>query len=248
MEENNGVNNVENGNAGTDHIAANNTAVNNAGVNSAGANNNMPDYAEFNPQAKRKDFGKGLTIGLLIAVIAVLLVIGIGLATFFGIKAIKDSQKPQVTSALLAQKLEDASDLTTAELTYHGVIHYDDGGIPFLTQKRYSMVYSATVEAGIDLSEVEIEVTDDKVKVKLPKVKLDEPEVDMDSIDFYDDSFALFDLETKEDGIDAVKEAKKDCEKKADVASLESKAYENAKKVVEQLLKDAVGDRELEVE
>ena len=35
---------------------------------------------------------------------------------------------------------------------------------------------------------------------------------------------------------------------KADISGLESEAYENAKKVVEELLKDAVGDRTIEVE
>ena len=203
-----------------------------------------------NSGQKNNGVSKGIKIGILISVavvIVVLLLVGTGLGVYFGAKAYY-TKKPQVTSAFLASKLEDASDLTSAKMTYHGVIHYDDGGIPFLTQKKYSMVYSATMEAGIDLSKVQIEVTDDKVKVTLPDVQVDEPVVDMDSIDFYDDSFALFDWETKEDGIDAVKEAKKDCAKKADIPSLEGEAYENAKKVVEQLLKDAVGERELEVE
>lgn len=193
---------------------------------------------------------KGIALGLIIALIIVLfflLLIATGIAVFFGTKSFY-TKKPQVTSALLTQKLEDASDLTTSRLTYRGVIHYDDGGIPFLTQNKYSMLYEAEMEAGIDLSGVEIEVTDDTVKVKLPDVEVEDPVVDMDSIEFYNDSFALFDWETKEDGIDAVKEAEKDCKEKADISGLESEAYENAKKVVEELLKDAVGDRTIEVE
>ena len=55
-------------------------------------------------------------------------------------------------------------------------------------------------------------------------------------------------VETKEDGIDAVKEAEKDCKEKIDIASLEGEAYENAKKVVEELLKDAVDGRTIEIE
>ena len=188
--------------------------------------------------AKKKGVATGIIISLLV-IIVLLLLIGPGVGVFLGTKSFY-TKKPQVTSAFLASKHEDASDLTTARLSYPGVIHYDDGGIPFLTQKKYSMVYSAEMEAGIDLSGVEIEVTDDTVKVKLPDVEVEDPVVDMDSIDFYDDSFALFDWETKEDGIDAVKEAEKDCKEKADIASLESEAYENAKKIVEELLKDAV--------
>lgn len=204
--------------------------------------------AQNNQQPKKNQgFGKGLLIGLLVSVLVLLLVGGVGVGAFFAVKQTFFKQ-PQITSASLATKLEDASDLTTAEMTYQGVIHYDDGGIPFITQKKYSMVYQATMEAGIDLSKVQIDVTDDKVTVKLPEVTVDDPVVDPDSIDFYDDSFALFDWETKEDAVDAIKEARRDCKNKADIDSLKGKAYDNAKKVVEELLKDAVGDRELEVE
>ncbi|MBR6094366.1 MAG: DUF4230 domain-containing protein [Lachnospiraceae bacterium] len=190
---------------------------------------------------------KWVVIGLVffILVLGALAGIGYGVTTY--LKA-QQNQQPAVTSQYLASKLEDASDLTTAQITYTGIIHYDDGGIPFLTQKKYSMVYSATVEAGIDLSGVEIEVTDDKVIVKLPEVKVDEPQVDLDSIEFYDDSFALFNWDQKEDGVDAMKEAREDCKKKADISSLEGRAYENAKEIVRKLLEDAVGDRTIEVE
>jgi hypothetical protein len=133
-------------------------------------------------------------------------------------------------------------------MTYTGLIHYDDGGIPYLTQKKYSMIYSATIEAGIDMSEVEVDVSENKVKVTLPDVEVEEPVVDMDSIDFYDESFALFNWDDKRDGIDAVKEAKKDCKEKADVDGLKGKAYENAKSIVRKLLEELIGDRELVVE
>ena len=190
---------------------------------------------------------KWVVIGLAFFILLTVALVGIGFGVTTYLKS-QQSQQPAVTSQYLASKLEDASDLTTATISYTGLIHYDDGGIPFLTQKKYSMKYSATVEAGIDLSGVEIEVTDDKVIVKLPEVTVDDPEVDLDSIEFYDDSFALFNWDQKEDGIDAMKEAREDCKKNADIASLETKAYENAKEIVRKLLEDAVGDRTIEVE
>lgn len=204
---------------------------------------------ENNENVQKKNTGwiKGMILGIVIAFLALLAIGGVVFGTVAFIKY-QQNKKPAVTSALLASKLEDASDLTTAEVTYNGLIHYDDGGIPFLTQQKYSMIYSATVEAGIDLSKVEIEVTDDEVHVKLPEVTVDEPRVDMDSIDFYDESFALFNWDERQDGIDAVKEAEKDCKNKADIDSLKNRACDNAKKVVSELLEDAVGDREVIVE
>ena len=200
-----------------------------------------------NVQKKNTGWIKWVLISLAFFVVVAIALIAIGFGVTTYLKT-QQNQQPAITSQYLASKLEDASDLTTAQITYTGMIHYDDGGIPFLTQKKYSMMYSATIEAGIDLSGVEIEVTDDKVIVKLPEVTVDEPEVDLDSIEFYDDSFALFNWDQKEDGIDAMKEAREDCKKKADIASLEGRAYENAKEIVRKLLEDAVGDRTIEVE
>lgn len=198
-------------------------------------------------EKKKKGWIKGLIIGLSV----LLIVAGAIGGTIFGVsKYIHDrfTKKPIITSSMLASKLEDASDLTTAEMTYNGLIHYDDGGIPILTQKKYSMVYEATLEAGIDLSKVEIDVKEDKVTVTLPEVVVEDPVVDMDSIDFYDESFAIFNWDDKRDGIDAVKEAKKDCKNHADITGLKGKAYENAKQVVRKLLEELIGERELEID
>ena len=224
-------------------------AENNANIqNSQPVQNTQPTQpVQVVQPAPKKN---GWIIGLLVALCVILLVLVIGAAAYIGITSYikyQQSKKPQVTSALLMSKLEDCSDLTTAEVTYTGLVHYDDGGIPFLTQKKYSMIYSATIEAGIDMSGVEIEVTDDKVTVTLPEVQVDDPQVDLDSIDFYDESFAIFNWDDKVDGIDAVKVAREDCREKADIDGLKGKAYENAKKIVTELLEDLIGDRELEV-
>ena len=207
----------------------------------------QPAQAAVQPAPKKKT---GWIIGLLVAICILLLLIIIGAAAYIGVTSYvkyQQSKKPQLTSAYITSKLEDCSDLTTAEITYTGLVHYDDGGIPFLTQKKYSMIYSATIEAGIDMSGVEVEVTDDKVTVTLPEVEVDDPQVDLDSIDFYDESFAIFNWDEKEDGIDAMKVAREDCKEKADISGLKGRAYENAKKIVSELLEDLIGDRELEV-
>ena len=228
-----------------DNLQTNNSG--NAPVNNSVDTQINNSGASANP-APKKNTGwiKGLIIGVAFTLLLVFAIGGIGIGAYSYIKY-QLNKKPALTSSYITSKLQDASDLTTAEITYTGLIHYYDGGIPFLTQKKYSMLYSATIEAGIDLSGVEVEVTDDKVTVTLPPGTVGAPQVDLDSIEFYDDSFALFNWEEKEDGVDAMKEAKEDCKQKADISGLEGKAYENAKELVRKLLEDIVGERELEV-
>ena len=191
---------------------------------------------------------KGVGYGWIIGVLGTLLVLIIaGIAVFFVVKN-QLAKKPKISSSYIVSKLEDASDLTTARLQYTGLVKYDDEGIPFLTQKKYSMIYSAEMEAGIDLSKVEVGVSDDLVIVKLPDVVVEEPVVDPDSVEFYDESFALFNWDSKQDGVDAIKIARKDCKEKADTDGLKAKAYENAKELVGQILGGVVGDRDIVVE
>ena len=180
-------------------------------------------------------------IGIILGVIV------LAIAVFFVVKN-QLAKKPKISSSYIVSKLEDASDLTTARLQYTGLVKYDDEGIPFLTQKKYSMIYSAEMEAGIDLSKVEVGVSDDLVIVKLPDVVVEEPVVDPDSVEFYDESFALFNWDSKQDGVDAIKIARKDCKEKADTDGLKAKAYENAKELVGQILGGVVGDRDIVVE
>ena len=193
---------------------------------------------------------KGMII-LIIVLIALVLVLGV-IAVIFGaiyskIKKATDNE-PVVTSATISQRLSSAAELSTAELEYNGLVRYQEGDIPFITQKGYSMVYKATVKAGImDISETEIEVSDTEVIVRLPEISVLDVSVDEDSVEFYDQQYALLNWTDQSDGVDAIKRAEDDVRENADIASLKKTASDQSVKVVEELLKDNIGDRELTV-
>ena len=116
-----------------------------------------------------------------------------GLGIFVGYKLFhKEEKKPEITSAFISSKIDEVSDLTSAEMTYNGVIYYKEGDILFITQKSYTMSYTAEIRAGIDVSEVKVNVVGNTVVVKLPETEIQSINVDPNSVNFYDESHALF--------------------------------------------------------
>ena len=142
-----------------------------------------------------------------------------------------------------AKKLEKLGELSTAQMTYTGLYTVTEGKIPFLTQKGFSMVYTAQVRAGIDVSKMEIQVTEKQVTVTLPPAEIQMLKVDPDSIQFYDEKHALFNWDKKTDVTSAIAIAESDTREKADTDGLLEQASQRAAYIVEGLLEGAVGDR-----
>lgn len=166
-----------------------------------------------------------------------------GLGIFVGYKLFhKEEKKPEITSAFISSKIDEVSDLTSAEMTYNGVIYYKEGDIPFITQKSYTMSYTAEIRAGIDVSEVKVNVVGNTVVVKLPETEIQSINVDPNSVNFYDESHALFNWDNKKDGVEAIKNAEADVEANADLQELKSKATKNSKEIIENIIKDAVDE------
>ena len=174
-----------------------------------------------------------ISIVALIIIIAISVVVGIVMHKRYLEKL--EAEK-RITSAEVSERLESVSELTTEKIIYQGYIRYEEGDIPFLTKKSYSMTYTAEIEAGIDVSEIEVTEKDDKVYV------------DPDSIEFYDESYAIFNWESKEDGVDAVSNAEADAKENASIDTLKEEADKHAKDLIEGLLSDAIGDGEVVVE
>ena len=166
-----------------------------------------------------------------------------GLGIFVGYKLFhKEEKKPEITSAFISSKIDEVSDLTSAEMTYNGVIYYKEGDIPFITQKSYTMSYTAEIRAGIDVSEVKVNVVGNTVVVKLPETEIQSINVDPNSVNFYGESHALFNWDNKKDGVEAIKNAEADVEANADLQELKSKATKNSKEIIENIIKDAVDE------
>ncbi|MFV0343319.1 MAG: DUF4230 domain-containing protein [Anaerocolumna sp.] len=183
------------------------------------------------------------------AVINLITVIVIVCAVVYVINKVLDfveaEREPEITSTFISNRLEIASELTTAEMIYNGLIYYTDGKIPFLTKKAFLMTYCAEVKSGVDLSELDINVTQSTVKIIIPEVEVLDILVDPDTIKFYDEKSALFNWVEKEDVIDAMQVAKDDVTENANIDELVTKAREQTEVILEGLLKDAIGDRQL---
>ncbi len=183
-----------------------------------------------------------LKAALHLATVAVIAVVII-----FIFVSVRGDREPEITSTFITNKLEEASELTSAKMIYNGLVRYSDGEIPFLTQKAFTMIYRAEVRAGIDLKKVEPSVTKKKVTIKVPKAEILDIHVDEDSIQYYDEKFALFNGEKKEDAIEAIKSAQEDVRENGDVEELKNKAQEQVKILLEGLFQDSIGDRKLEI-
>ena len=154
--------------------------------------------------------------------------------------------KPTVDIAFVSSKLEDAAELTTQKLYYSGLVTVKEGSIPFITQKGFSMTYTAVVTAGIkDLSQAKITVDDaaKTVNVVLPASEILDVNVDESTIAFYDEKRALFNWTDKTDVTDAIQMANSDVTKHTDLMNeLKADAEAHAIEIVKSLLEGAVGD------
>ena len=185
----------------------------------------------------------------LIALLIVMMIIGtLAVVGVMGMKFYTDSKKPQVDSAFISNKLEAVSTLSTAVLTYNGLIKYEEGEIPLIDKKSFSMVYSAEITACVDLSKVESEITDTQVILILPEVEIQDMDIDENSVQFYDNQISLFNWTEKEDTLDAISLAKDDVREHADISGLKLKAKDQTETILEGLFEGAIGDRELVIE
>ena len=181
---------------------------------------------------------------ILMLCMAVLLAAA-GTAGFQISNMVHKQKQPKVTTAYISGKIDNISELTTTQLEYNGLIVLSDGKVPFLTQKGFSMRYTASIRAGIDISEVKIDITEKKVTVAIPDAQIQSVNVNSDSVVFYDEKHALFNWTDKEDIVNALSVAKEDAENRIDEDELLEKAKEQTETILKSVLTDSIGDREL---
>ena len=154
---------------------------------------------------------------------------------------------PKVTAMTVSQKLERISELATEKLLYHGYIHHEEGTIPFINKKSYIMTYDAEVKAGVLVDEIEVTEEGDKIIVTIPNAKILSVYVDPESVEFFDERFAIFNWDSKQDGVDAIAEAEQNVRDNADMDSLLAEAYKNAKEIIEGVLQDDINEGRVEI-
>ena len=186
-------------------------------------------------------------ISIIVFIIMLILLVLAIFGIFFLVDQFKKGNENSVLS-LVSYKLEDASELTSKKLHYTGLITYSDGDIPILKQGKFSMIYQAEVRAGIDFSKLNIIITKDKVFIKIPKANIQSIDIDTSKLKFYDEQFAFFNTDQKEDLKKAIEAAKKDLENSTLLNDLVKEADKSAKILLKRILEGSVGPREVVIE
>ncbi len=204
-----------------------------------------------NNKTKRSNYFKLVALGVLGGLILSVLLV------FAGYKLIPDSQikkfrklskfEQEITIDYVSKKLENISQLATAEMTYNGLLTVTEGNIPFITKKGFSMVYTAYVKGGIDPSLIKTEINNEEIRVYLPPSEIQESFVDPESIEFYDEKHALFNWSDKKDVTEAIITATQDVKENADIESLLNRADKQAELIIRGLLEGSLEDRKLVV-
>ena len=180
------------------------------------------------------------------AIITLLLLIAILGGAIIGGMAIQKHRETEamekINNTSVSQKVVGLKNLTTAQLTYHGLVEFEEGKVRFINKKEFLMIYTAKVTAGVDFSQAVIEETGKQVTVKLPPAKIQTITIDPDSIEFYDIKKALFNRASKEDAIEAEKIADEDIRSSMDKQELLNTANEQARAMVKEIMSPALAD------
>ena len=156
---------------------------------------------------------------------------------------LEEERKIDIT--YVGNKLESISELTTAKMTYNGIVHFKEGKISFITKKEFYMAYRVSMKAGFNLDETEIKVTDNAVVINLPEAEIYEPTVDEKSFQFFDKSIGIFVNEEMDDLAQAITEAKADALAQPETQEMKVRAEEQAVLLITALLEGQIGERDL---
>ena len=159
-----------------------------------------------------------------------------------------DNDLPDIEVSLIVGELKSAAELSTAEMSYTGVLHYEDG--KFLAKKAFYLIYQADVRAGIDFEKFNSEnvtVTDTTITVTLPHVEIFDINIKEDELVTIDEKKSIFNPESKDDLQKALVDAKADLDMNLDEKELLTKATQEAKIFIEKFLRPYIGDRELDI-
>lgn len=180
----------------------------------------------FKNMSKKAKIACGIVIVVLIAIFVM-----------FGI-----NRNSKVDTAYLTELLKKSSELTTAKLTIKGLSEYHDEGVYIFNKSDFTLYYTTTIRAGINLENVKI--TSDAIKKKIyitiPEAEIFEAKVDTNDIKIYGSVFALFNTNEKEDMAKALSLAEEDAMEYAKTTGILELANEQSETLIKGLLVNAI--------
>ena len=127
----------------------------------------------------------------LIALLVILLILALGAGYLMLTGHVPNPFETQKQATITAEEVEEqiskAADLSTAKLTYKGIVNFTEGQIKYITQNSFNMMYTADIVAGVDMTKVTVDVVQPeggnpgKVTVTVPKPTIQTVTIDPDS-------------------------------------------------------------------
>ncbi|OKZ73880.1 MAG: hypothetical protein BHW00_07120 [Clostridium sp. 26_22] len=172
--------------------------------------------------------------------IFIILLIVIIVSIVVGVKTTKKKESTDFT--YLNQLLEKSSELTSAKLKITGIENYKDAGAMIINRSDFTMVYTATIRAGVELKEVKVEPNNitKEIIITIPKAKVFDCHVNQEDIKYFDEKFALFNVDSKEDANKACALAEQDGIKEAEQTGILEFAETEAEYVIKDILTPAL--------
>ena len=105
--------------------------------------------------------------------------------------------EPEITSTLIQNRIEQASDLVTTKYHYTKVGKFENSlnlngwSIP-LTNKYFILTFEGEIQLGTDLSKANIEISDSTIHVTVDKPTVISNSIDESSIEVYDETKNIF--------------------------------------------------------
>ena len=121
----------------------------------------------------------------------------IALIFFAGMKFADRNSEPEISSTALAQQLQEVNELAVLDYNYTKVGKFENSlklngwSLP-LNKKRFLLTYAGRIQAGVDMSAMEVNVKGKKILVTLPEVRILNNVLDEKSIEVYDETKNIF--------------------------------------------------------
>ena len=149
--------------------------------------------------------------------------------------------QPEITSTLIQNRIEQASDLVTTKYHYTKVGKFENSlnlngwSIP-LTNKYFILTFEGEIQLGTDLSKANVEINDSTILVTVDKPVVISNSIDESSIEVYDETKNIFNPISVNDYKKFAVEQKETALSEAKKKGLMKTAQENTKKSVKEII------------
>ena len=149
--------------------------------------------------------------------------------------------QPEITSTLIQNRIEQASDLVTTKYHYTKVGKFENSlnlngwSIP-LTNKYFILTFEGEIQLGTDLSKADVEINDSTILITVDKPVVISNSIDESSIEVYDETKNIFNPISVSDYKSFALEQKDKALSEAKEKGLMQTAQDNTKKSIKQII------------